>query len=355
MIDRQRAGMDPRIIAGLLFLGGGVLLAFTLAMNYQFAKTVALTEQGQMLRGYTSLAMDAFGAVLMLAGGFALAARHKGLAAITFLFALFFLVYSAWNVVGFGATERLGAQLHRDKTEKAALQHRKEALELRTKQADWLNKQSVEIKGVDSRKMFSAEASAQIDKAINERPVLDKELPPDAQATLASEISGKGSDWWQKADVLALALLLIAGKAIGFGLGPLYLPRREAIVAKPATPASEVQQTNIPFVKSRTDTSDASSHDKRQQAVARFFAESTKPKTGSEISADKLLVAYNAWAKTAGAIELKANGFGRACNELAASGKIAISRRNSGQMTLYSGFEIIAAANRTVVPLRKAG
>lgn len=352
MIDRQKAGMDPRIFAALLFLGGSCLLMFTLAMNYKFAQTVALTEGGQMLRAYTSLAMDAFGSlVLMSAAGFALAAKQRLLSGFTFLCALMFLSYSAWNVAGFGATERLGAQQHRDKIERATAQRRKEAMELRKSQAEWLRGQSVDQKGVDSKRLYVNESNAQIDKALSDPIAIDKELPPDAQATFASEISGKGADWFQKADVIALAVLLIMGKAIGFGLAPLYLPRKES-VAKPATPPATAQEVapNVPFVKARTvTTAEQSGPDKRLQGVARFFAEWTRPATGASIGADSLLASYNQFARLNGLAELKQNGFGRLVLLLNEQGKLAMSRRNGGQGIVYMGFELVPSKERATV------
>src|SRR5690606_8462383 len=148
---------------------------------------------------------------------------HRWLGGITFGFALFFLSYSAWNVAGFGATERLGAEQYRTKLEKAAEARRKERTEAFREQAQWARSTAVEQRGVDSKRALMGESTAILEKAFNEPVRVDKELPPDAQATLASDITGKDSSWFQKADVIALAILLIAGKAIGFGLAPLYL------------------------------------------------------------------------------------------------------------------------------------
>ena len=332
MIDAKRAGFDPRIIASMLFAGALVLLGFTIAMNYSFAASIALSDYGKLLRAGSSIGMDVFGAVMMLAAGFAWTAGHRTLAFGTFLAALGFMAYTGWNLVGFGATERLGAEYHRNQVDTAQKAHDKANMTMRTDQAKWLRETSTEVKGEQRTKMI-AESNAQIDKALSAPVQVDKVLPPDAQASMVAEMTGAKAGSVQRIDIIVFAALLIMGKSIGFGLAPVFWPRKAAAdtVAKITT----LRDRSTPNARLGNELT-AQPDDKRRRAVESFLAEVVSTSPGSNVVADDLHCAYAEWARRNGSMTMTQSAFGRVMTETS----VQRQRLSNGSRNVYLNIRI---------------
>lgn len=347
MIDAKNASFDSRWIAAGLFMGGLGMLWFTVAMNYNFAASVALTEQGKWLRAGSSIIMDCFGSLLMLAAGFAWASRQRWLAMVTLAIGICSMGYTGFNLMGFGANERVGAQYHRTETNKANDAAAQANREIRKEQASWMRSTAIEAKG-DARKQLIEESNRQIDKAVIPVEVA-KALPPDAQADMVHDMTGANRETVQRVDAIVFAALCILLKSAAFTLAPLFLSRKSAASdpKKGSTAKSDADTTLEQSMDGRTggplgNDAIALSDAKRLLLVEKFWSEVVTPSPGNRVQADDLHQAYLEWARRNHVMTMTSSAFGRVMTAM------KLTRQNNGRRMTYVDVKLKPVELRTV-------
>jgi len=248
--------LGQRLLCGALFLAGLAAMSLTAAMNADLGRSLASTDYGSTLQGGAALNVDILFALLALAAGVLLNRGRwlagSGVAVVAALFGL----YSLSGVVGFGARERVAkartAEVTQERIDAAARQANADARHSKGEHIAWLKATLVEARSQAER----ARLLEQIAEATN-KPLAVQVAPianamPDAQASVLASFGRDLGVRLSVEDVQigligGLALLLIVGKGLAFGLSTALWPSRaDPAIAAKIVAAEEVEPAAPP-------------------------------------------------------------------------------------------------------------
>jgi hypothetical protein len=346
------------LLAITLFLLGAGALGITLAMNFLFGRTLAMTNHGQTLQSTASLVVDGFGFALMLAAGTLFAGRRRILACTVGLVGGLFLIYSTTNLIGFGASERLAAAEHRREQSLAQSAAAREVADARKGQINWLRATVANTKAT-GREILVEAIEGQIGK-LGTPATIAPSLPADAQAQAIASLTGWSVEAVQTRGVIALSVLLILAKALGAALAPMMWPRRVAVEPNVSRETLAPETVSEP-VNTEPDSQDVAEKlrqrvsgyevkrlvdERRKRQVETFFRDGMKTDPTARIQASVCHKAYETWAASHGIDPMNQTLFGRTVADL------GIKRSDSTSLVYYIGYSV-ASADEQQQPARQ--
>jgi len=309
-----------------LMIGGVAALAITLRINYHFGSGLAVTEQGAQLQGWSSLVVDVMAALLAIATGALLRARHNAMGLASLVLTIAFGAYSLTSAVGFGAAERLSLAESRRVAVADAKAQAQTAEKTRIAYVEWL-KRTATNRPKDAKGLLDA-TSSEIDKLAQTKTISAPTLLPDAQAAAFAHLTSIDQERIQLWLVVALATLLVTAKVVGFAFGAYLWP------TAPTPAPAPVSQKTAPATPAETKMVDMAG-ERHRRVVARFLAEETKPTTNGKLTSTDVYNAFRRWVAAENITGAPTQTmFGRICGEL------GVPRTHSGGVIRYPSIAI---------------
>lgn len=317
-----------------LMAGGAAALAITLRINYHFGSGLAVTAEGAQLQGWSSLVVDVMAALLAVATGALMRARHHAMGTAAMVLTIAFGAYSLTSAVGFGAAERLSLAEGRRLAVADAKDKAQAAEKARVAYVEWLKRTAVS-RPKDAKSLLET-TSAEIDKLAKAPAIATPSLLPDAQAAAFAHLTSIGQERIQIWLVVALATLLVTAKIVGFSFGAYLWPG-------PVTPVRDQPSDRyVPASKAEAKMVDMAG-ERHRRLVSRFLAEETKPTTNGRLTSTELYGAFRRWAEAEGLSGAPTQTlFGRVCGEL------GVARVTVGGVVRYPTIAVDGVRKETV-------
>jgi hypothetical protein len=233
-------------LCALLFIAGAWCLGNTAAMNFASGAQLADSDLGKIVQPSTTLVIDAMAAILAvvvctlfangtlrsIAGGILLGVVLLG-----------FLAFSVKNVVSFGARERLEkalrAEANSSATTTAIKKQNDNALGLQERNLSWLRAEYRTAKSREDKTRLLGEIRAATKAPLEVKAAKVDTVLGDPEADVIAQFFGWKREVYLFWNQLALAILLVLGKTLGFGLAAAMWPRRAGPSAAMIMPEAE--------------------------------------------------------------------------------------------------------------------
>lgn len=353
--------IGTRLLCFGLFCAGLAAMSLTAAMNTELGRSLASTDYGSALQGGAALNVDVLFALIALSAGALFNLGRRGTGVIVALVAALFGLYSVSGVIGFGAKERVAkvrtAEVHQQRIDDAARLQYQAAIEAKKEHLQWLRATLVKAQSEGYSKTYRDALLVQIAQAAGEQVEVKaatvSNAMPDAQAAVLAGVAREAGVSVSVEDVQlvligGLALLLVLGKGLAFGLATALWPRREVVEAEasrgeaegapmaPSVPLPAEVPPSKPWPQPMRPVDRAAislTRAREQKVVKDFFGEAIVTTGRGKVKAGAVYLWFAQWVRERGLQPAMSQAqFGRLVSELRLASKVKDSR-----FVYYSG------------------